>query len=173
MKRYHKIIFTCMALVIILLISLLIIERKKCSSYKESILSSKTDEKEELEYNCSFTQTWKVYNLLDNYTGHHPDISYVILEKFQTFIPYSHKIPSDLKSQLEEGKYYEFTYHIKGKGIINNIDEVIEYLIPESNANESQSKIIVTLSINKTDKLGLEQIQENICKGNNIANKER
>ena len=65
----------------------------------------------------------QVYDMLEDFVGHHPDMSYVILERFQTFIPYSHKIPSNLKSQLERGKYYEFTYHIKGKGFIDDIDD--------------------------------------------------
>ena len=107
-----------MFLIIIILSVFLIVEKKefkeKCASNRNSISNAENNDTKQLEYDCSFTQTWKVYNLLENYTGHHPDVSYVILEKFQTTIPYSHIIPSNLKSKLEQGKYYEFTYHIKG-----------------------------------------------------------
>ena len=174
MKAYHKIIFICMFLIIIILSVFLIVEKKefkeKCASYRNSISNAENNDTKQLEYDCSFTQTWRVYDMLEDFVGHHPDMSYVILERFQTFIPYSHKIPSNLKSQLERGKYYEFTYHIKGKGFIDDIDDVVEKLIPEGNVETSQNKLIVTLRINETDKLGMDQLQEPICQGNTITN---
>lgn len=174
MKAYHKIIFICMFLIIIILSVFLIVEKKefkeKCASNENSISNAENNDTKQLEYDCSFTQTWRVYDLLEDFVGHHPDMSYVILERFQTFIPYSHKIPSNLKSQLERGKYYEFTYHIKGKGFIDDIDDVVEKLIPEGNVETSQNKLIVTLRINETDKLGMDQLQEPICQGNTITN---
>ena len=174
MKAYHKIIFICMFLIIIILSVFLIVEKKefkeKCASNRNSISNAENNYTKQLEYDCSFTQTWRVYDMLEDFVGHHPDMSYVILERFQTFIPYSHKIPSNLKSQLERGKYYEFTYHIKGKGFIDDIDDVVEKLIPEGNVETSQNKLIVTLRINETDKLGMDQLQEPICQGNTITN---
>ncbi len=174
MKAYHKIIFICMFLIIIILSVFLIVEKKefkeKCASNRNSISNAENNDTKQLEYDCSFTQTWRVYDLLEDFVGHHPDMSYVILERFQTFIPYSHKIPSNLKSQLERGKYYEFTYHIKGKGFIDDIDDVVEKLIPEGNVETSQNKLIVTLRINETDKLGMDQLQEPICQDNTITN---
>ena len=166
MKAYH--------LIIIILSVFLIVEKKefkeKCASNRNSISNAENNDTKQLEYDCSFTQTWRVYDMLEVFVGHHPDMSYVILERFQTFIPYSHKIPSNLKSQLERGKYYEFTYHIKGKGFIDDIDDVVEKLIPEGNVETSQNKLIVTLRINETDKLGMDQLQEPICQGNTITN---
>ena len=174
MKAYHKIIFICMFLIIIILSVFLIVEKKefkeKCASNRNSISNAENNDTKQLEYDYSFTQTWRVYDMLEDFVGHHPDMSYVILERFQTFIPYSHKIPSNLKSQLERGKYYEFTYHIKGKGFIDDIDDVVEKLIPEGNVETSQNKLIVTLRINETDKLGMDQLQEPICQGNTITN---
>ena len=174
MKAYHKIIFNCMFLIIIILSVFLIVVKKefkeKCASNRNSISNAENNDTKQLEYDCSFTQTWRVYDMLEDFVGHHPDMSYVILERFQTFIPYSHKIPSNLKSQLERGKYYEFTYHIKGKGFIDDIDDVVEKLIPEGNVETSQNKLIVTLRINETDKLGMDQLQEPICQGNTITN---
>ena len=152
----------------------MIVEKKefkeKCASNRNSISNAENNDTKQLEYDCSFTQTWRVYDMLEDFVGHHPDMSYVILERFQTFKPYSHKIPSNLKSKLERGKYYEFTYHIKGKGFIDDIDDVVEKLIPEGNVETSQNKLIVTLRINETDKLGMDQLQEPICQGNTITN---
>ena len=163
-----------MFLIIIILSVFLIVEKKefkeKCASNRNSISNAENNDTKQLEYDCSFTQTWRVYDMLEDFVGHHPDMQYVILERFQTFIPYSHKIPSNLKSQLERGKYYEFTYHIKGKGFIDDIDDVVEKLIPEGNVETSQNKLIVTLRINETDKLGMDQLQEPICQGNTITN---
>ena len=163
-----------MFLIIIILSVFLIVEKKefkeKCASNRNSISNAENNDTKQLEYDCSFTQTWRVYDMLEDFVGHHPDMSYVILERFQTFIPYSHKIPSNLKSQLERGKQYEFTYHIKGKGFIDDIDDVVEKLIPEGNVETSQNKLIVTLRINETDKLGMDQLQEPICQGNTITN---
>ena len=167
MKAYHKIIFICMFLIIIILSVFLIVEKKefkeKCASNRNSISNAENNDTKQLEYDCSFTQTWKVYNLLENYTGHHPDVSYVILEKFQTTIPYSHIIPSNLKSKLEQGKYYEFTYTIQGKGYIEDFDDVIKNINPENVQLEDQNRIKVNLSIKETDKIGLDQLQEPIC----------
>ena len=167
MKRYQKIIFICMALIIVVLGVFLIIERnelkEKCTSNNAITPNDENKNAEELNYDCSFTQTWKVYNLLENYTGHHPDVSYVILEKFQTTIPYSHIIPSNLKSKLEQGKYYEFTYTIEGKGYIEDFDDVIKNINPENVQLEDQNRIKVNLSIKETDKIGLDQLQEPIC----------
>jgi len=174
MKKYQKIIFICMTLIIVALGVFLIIERNelkdKCTNNSVITPNNKNKNTEELNYDCSFTQTWKVYNLLGDYIGHHPDVSYVILEKFQTTIPYSHIIPSNLKSKLEQGKYYEFTYHIKGKGNINDINDITDKIIPEGNVKTNQSNLIVTLSIKETDKEGLEQFQEPICSGTHITN---
>ena len=167
MKKYQKIIFICMALIIVVLGVFLIIERnelkEKCTNNSVITPNDENKNAEELNYDCSFTQTWKVYNLLENYTGHHPDVSYVILEKFQTTIPYSHIIPSNLKSKLEQGKYYEFTYTIQGKGYIEDFDDVIKNINPENVQLEDQNRIKVNLSIKETDKIGLDQLQEPIC----------
>ena len=167
MKIVKKILFICMILIIAILSFLLIKERKNSEN---KCLLKNTEESKEIYYNCSFTQTWKIIDMLDNFKGHHPDINFVIVDKFQFFEPYSHIIPSNLKAKLEVGKYYEFTYHIKGKGYINDINDITDKIIPEDNAKTSQSDLIVTLSIKETDKLGLEQLQEPICSGAPITN---
>ena len=129
MKIVKKILFICMILIIAILSFLLIKERKNSEN---KCLLKNTEESKEIYYNCSFTQTWKIIDMLDNFKGHHPDINFVIVDKFQFFEPYSHIIPSNLKAKLEVGKYYEFTYTIQGKGYIEDFDDVIKNINPEN-----------------------------------------
>ena len=78
---------------------------------------------------------------------------------------YSHIITSELKKKLEVNKYYEFTYTLKGttNNKINNIDDVLSYF-SFNNAIRSDNRLKVLLEVKETDKLGMEQIQEDICK---------
>ena len=71
-------------------------------------------------------------------------------------------------NNLETYKYYEFTYHLKGKGLINNFEQLNSYLISslfnKYHGNPSSGTVYVELDIVETSKKGVEQIQENICK---------
>ena len=120
----------------------------------------------EVYYDCSFTQTYRVVDLLDGYVAEVPEMSYVILDKFQMHGAYAHKISSDQKKKLEVNKYYEFTYYLKGttKNKINDINDVLSYS-SFNNQIKSDNSLSVLLEIKETDKLGMEQIQEDICMG--------
>ena len=93
-------------------------------------------------------------------TNPDPTYSYIVVDKFQQHNPITHYLPTNLKETLELNKYYEFTYHIKGNGNIENIYDIINNIHIEHLDNE---KLSVTLSIKETNKLGIDQIQENIC----------
>ena len=120
----------------------------------------------EVYYDCSFTQTYRVVDLLDGYIAEVPEMSYVILDKFQIHGAYAHIISSEQKKKLEVNKYYEFTYYLKGttKDKINDINDVLSYS-SFNNQIKSDNSLSVLLEIKETDKLGMEQIQENICIG--------
>lgn len=120
----------------------------------------------EVYYDCSFTQTYRVVDLLDGYIAEVPEMSYVILDKFQMHGAYAHIISSEQKKKLEVNKYYEFTYYLKGttKDKINNINDVLSYS-SFNNQIKSDNSLSVLLEIKETDKLGMEQIQEDICIG--------
>ena len=146
-----------------------------CNDYNKNI-NSTVDESitnGEREYDCTFTQTYRVVNLLDNYVAEVPELSYVILDKYQTHIAISHIIPANLKTKLETNKYYEFTYHIKGKGYIRNMDDIYQQISSTEIYNQSDEKakkeiykdkeMFVYLTITETNKEGLEQINESIC----------
>ena len=128
----------------------------------------------EKEYDCSFIQTYHVVDLLDGYIAEVPEISYVILDKYMAHNAISHIIPSNLKNKLEINKYYEFEYKIKGKGSINNMNDIYQQILSTELYNQASDekkqqmykdkKIFVYLTIRETDKKGAEQVQENICK---------
>ncbi len=120
----------------------------------------------EVYYDCSFTQTYRVVDLLDGYIAEVPEMSYVILDKFQIHGAYAHIISSEQKKKLEVNKYYEFTYYLKGttKDKINDINDVLKYS-SFNNQIKSDNSLSVLLEIKETDKLGMEQIQEDICIG--------
>lgn len=119
----------------------------------------------EVYYDCSFTQTYRVVDLLDGYIAEVPEMSYVILDKFQMHGAYAHIISSEQKKKLEVNKYYEFTYYLKGttKDKINDINDVLKYS-SFNNQIKSDNSLRVLLEIKETDKLGMGQIQEEICK---------
>ena len=121
-------------------------------------------ETEQKEYDCSFTKTWRVVDKMDGYVAEVPEKSYVIVDKFQSHNAYAHPILTNLKEDLEVDKYYEFTYQVKGTGIINDISDITRYITDESLEEVPDGVLRVKLSIKETNKQGLDQIQEDICK---------
>ena len=133
---------------------------------KEVKIKDNNNIDKEVYYDCSFTQTYRVVDLLDGYIAEVPEMSYVILDKFQIHGAYAHIISSEQKKKLEVNKYYEFTYYLKGtaKDKINDINDVLSYS-SFNNQIKSDNSLSVLLEIKETDKLGMEQIQEDICIG--------
>ena len=119
---------------------------------------------EQINLDCSFTRTYKIINLLEGYRAAGPDYSFVVIDQFQFFEPVVHGLPSKLKENLKVGEYYEFTYHIKGKMDTSkdlDMDDINDMIVLEHPDNDN---LTVTLKIKETDKTGLGQIQEPICK---------
>lgn len=114
---------------------------------------------EEDEYDCSFTKTYRVVNLLDDYIAEVPEWYYVAVDSFQNHSIFAAKIPFVQKEKLQEDNYYEFTYTIIGKGNIKNMEDINSYLVLDN----SNLEFKVTLNVKETDKQGLEQIQQDIC----------
>ena len=119
---------------------------------------------EQITLDCSFTRTYEIIDLMNNYIAAGPDYSYVIIDQFQFFEPVVHGLSTKLKENLKVGEYYEFTYHIKGKMDSSkelDMDDINDMIVLEHPVDDN---LTATLKITKTDKLGLEQIQEPICK---------
>lgn len=129
--------------------------------------SDSNEDTKEKEYDCSFTKTYRIVNTLDGYIAEVSELSYIVIDQFQSHKAMTHIIPTELKESLKVNKYYEFTYKLEGKGVINDMDDVYSYLsgatVNKSQNNEDLTNLSVTLTIKETDKTGLEQIQENIC----------
>ena len=68
------------------------------------------------------------------------------------------------KKKLEVNKYYEFTYILKGIGIVNDIEDVRNH-ISAFNSMKSDNSLKVLLEIKETDRVGLGQLQEKVCEG--------
>ena len=135
------------------------------SNNKITVNNTNNDEDvEKINLDCSFTQTYNIVNLMDGYIAEVPEYSYVIVDKFQMHDAIAHRLPSKLKENLKIRENYEFTYHIKGKmasSKVLDIYDVIGMIVEEHPDNDN---LTATLQIKKTDKLGLGQIQEPICK---------
>lgn len=166
MKKNNLFLLTLIPIIMffILIFQNILLNNKldKCNDKKDNTTNS---EKQPIYqnsvniYDCQFTVTYKIVNLLEDYTYEVPEYSYIVVDKFQDHQPITHKIPTELKNNLKINKNYEFTYHIKGTGNIENIYDIINN-IDIINTNTYTT----TLSIKETDKTGLEQIQQNICK---------
>lgn len=156
---------------LIYIINLKITKNETKDDIKDSISnidnSNLNKEETEKEYDCSFTKTYRIVNTLDGYIAEVLELSYIVVDRFQSHGAMTHIIPTELKDSLKVNKYYEFTYKLKGKGIIDDMDDVYSHLsgttVNKSQNNEDLTNLSVTLTIKETDKTGLDQIQENIC----------
>lgn len=172
--KYYKYIIIVLSILVIGMSGYIIYLYNAAESLNKDIKVENNEDKDivqnknlEKEYDCSYTKTYRIVNLLDGYIAEVPELSYIVLDAFQTHSAFTHKISSEAKKNLEVNKYYEFTYYLKGRGIINDENDVRSYISStEINQNNMEdSKLKVTLEIKETDKLGMEQVQENICEG--------
>lgn len=160
MNKKSIIIISILSVIIIALLFSIVYQHKKNNKPVNNVINDNNyieHYEEDKQYDCKFTRTYRVVNLLDNYIAEVPEWSYVILDQYQRHIAISHKIPTELKKQLITNKYYEFTYTIKNTGKIETIEDINEYLVLDNDT------IGIKLEIKETDKTGLEQIQEDIC----------
>ena len=164
MKKSNIIIISILSIVIICLVGGIIYINNYYIKQLNYINYTNVDEIKGKEYDCSFTRTYKIIDLMDEYRAAVPERSFIIVDQFQFFVPVVHSIPTKLKENLKVGEYYEFTYHIKGKiDALKELEmmDVVGMIVEEHPDNDN---LTATLQIKKTDKLGLDQTQEPICK---------
>lgn len=101
---------------------------------------------EEEPYICSFTRT---YLVLDISASNDDKYVYLTLKMFQDEEVVTVKIDKDLVNDVVEDKYYEFQFTSIGNSSENDIQSIFK-----------NHKLV---SIQATDKTGLDQINENIC----------
>ena len=51
-------------------------------------------------YDCSFTRTYRVVDLLEGYVAEVPEESYVVLDAFLDHGAFTHRISSELKKKI-------------------------------------------------------------------------
>ena len=163
--KYYKYI-VCFLSVFVLLLGRYIIYMRSTTTLldKENNIDN-TNSNKELYYDCSFTKTYRVVNLLENYIAEVPEESYIVLDAYQDHNCFIHKIGPEIKKNLEVNKFYEFTYTLHGIGIVNDMEDVRDK-ISFLNSIKSDNSLKVLLEVKKTDKIGLEQVQEPICRAN-------
>jgi hypothetical protein len=93
----------------------------------------------------TFTKTYQVLDITPSQTD---GKSYLKLKQFQTEDEVTVEVYNSFSFDMEENKYYEFTFQKNGNNIEDNIKSIFE------NTN--------LISVNLTDKEGLEQKQDSI-----------
>lgn len=101
----------------------------------------------EIEKTCHFTKTYRVEKIIES---NDEQYLYVTLTTFQEEGATTVTIPRKINNSMEEGKYYEFTFS-------NNKNKLSEEI-------ENIFKNTEIISIVETEKIGLEQTQEKVCK---------
>lgn len=101
----------------------------------------------EVPYTCSFTRTYLVLDISDS---NDEAYIYLTLREFQEEEVVTVKVKKELSSVIIEDNNYEFTFASTGKSSDVDIKSLFE-----SNT---------LLSINATDKIGFDQMNENVCK---------
>lgn len=170
MNKDKRIILVCVVVIIGLIACnvYLNIQNSKLSNSGEDNISS--DNKEnitntELDYDCSFTRTFRYLGII-NYETYVDDTSYIMVDFFQSFEPMLLIVPDSDLDKMEENKYYEFTYTLKGKmNEIKDFDTINVLVKATSDIEHSVGSNKAYLEINSTDKIGTDQVSENICKG--------
>ena len=115
---------------------------------------------------CTFTKTHHIADLLEDYKGEVPESTFILVDQFQTHYPYILHIPSNMKENLEENKYYEFIYTVPKNNNYETENDILNLIVGDYINKENNIGIDhnVNLEIKKSEKVGLEQINEEICK---------
>lgn len=171
MKKNLKVIFTILVLVIVSLLVYIIYINKNIDKEKninkdlKNTIANMIENSEKHDYDCTFTKTFRIINEID-YSLAPDGVSFVVVDDYQGYRPFVVVVPSTTVN-LVPYNYYEFTYHLKGNGLINNFDDLNNYLIPslfnKYNGKPESGTIYIDLDIKETSKVGVLQTNENIC----------
>ena len=120
-----------------------------------------------LDYNCSFTKTFRFIQKVD-YETYVDGTTYIVGDIYQSYEPLLLIVDNDTAGKMERNKYYEFTYTLKGKMRETEIDEMNKINALVKNTYDKEHGVgsnKAYLEVKETDKIGLSQTQESICKG--------
>lgn len=100
-----------------------------------------------IEDACQFTKTYRVEKIIES---NDEKYLHVTLTAFQEEGAETVTIPRKINNNIEEGKYYEFTFSNNKNKLSEEIEDIFK-----------NTEII---SMVETEKTGLDQIQEKVCK---------
>lgn len=99
---------------------------------------------------CTFTKTYRIVDIMD-YKAEDDSLKFIVIDQFQVQEPFIIKLTKDQVSQLKKDEHYEFTFEGKKKYKNNEKAEIFDKF--------------ELIELNKTDKVGLNQLQES-CSNN-------
>lgn len=134
-KKAKKIIGCCMLIIIFIIVLIVLIVPKMEGKHEEK--SNKTV--------CEYTRTFKILGI---YESNDDKYLYVTIRAFQDEDIQTIRIERNM-SEITEGEYYEFTFKTSKEVDGNSILSL------------SQNSSII--SIEKTDKVGLQQVDKSVC----------
>lgn len=103
---------------------------RKIESYKLKI--EKIENEQNTQYLCEYTQTFRYIEDYD-FIGTVPNIRFIVVDKYQEYIPRILNFNvDDISVDLEKGKYYEIKFIETKKGS-NNFIKNIESITPTDN----------------------------------------
>ena len=120
-----------------------------------------------LDYDCSFTKTFRFIQKVD-YETYVDGTTYIVGDIYQSYKPLLLIVDNDTAGKMERNKYYEFIYTLKGKMRETEIDEMNEINALVKTTYDKEHGVgsnKAYLEVKETDKIGLSQTQESICKG--------
>lgn len=131
----------------------------------ESNINEGNENNEKTNETCTFTKTHHIVDLLEDYMGEVPESTFILVDHFQDHYPEVLHIPNTMRGSLQVNKNYEFTYTISKNNTYQSENEILGDLVGDIiNQNQNiQTNNNVSLVIKETNKLGLEQINEDIC----------
>lgn len=174
--KYYKYIVIFLSILVLLLRGYIIYMKSTISLLNDDINNNSSidsgnnnidSNNKVLDYNCSFTKTFRFIQKVD-YETYVDGTTYIVGDIYQSYEPLLLIVDNDTAGKMERNKYYEFTYTLKGKMRETEIDEMnkINALVKTTYDKEhGVGSNKAYLEVKETDKIGLSQTQESICKG--------
>lgn len=173
MSKDKRIILVCVVIIIGLIgcnvylnIQNSKLSNKTCDNIEcDNIEDNKDNTIKELDYDCSFTRTFRYLGRI-NYETYVDNTSYIMVDSFQAYYPMLLIVPDSELAKMEENKYYEFTYTLNGRwSEITDFDDLNFLIKITLDTEHTSGNNKAYLEIKSTDRIGTDQISESICKG--------
>ena len=169
--KYYKYIIISLGVLILALIGYIIYMRTTISPLDNNVDTDNNiinnSSNKELNYDCTFTKTFRFIQKID-YETYVEGTSYILGDTYQSYQPVLLIIDNKALDKMDKNKYYEFTYTLKGKmreSEMNDLNDINMLVKTTYDREHSIGSNKAYLEVKDTNKIGLKQIQESICKG--------